>query len=161
MTPLKRICGTVEACSFGKVCKYKLLRTVCNSSSLEMNSEIKKKTKDMGDHTGCCCAEFSNSISQNPRIRSNNHTKTRSQEGKTGQGEPGKATKPERKSAGYHSATVVPDSYPNSLSLVRRNSNTITSSLLRTRHVFIDPYSSTITKLSTHCTAAAACLCFK
>ena len=31
----------------------------------------------MGDHTGCCCAEFSNSISQNPRIRSNNHTKTR------------------------------------------------------------------------------------
>ena len=41
---------------------YKLLRTVCNASSLEMNSENKKKTKDMGDHTGCCCAEFSNSI---------------------------------------------------------------------------------------------------
>ena len=115
----------------------------------------------MGDHTGCCCAEFSNSISQNPRIRSNNHTKTGSQEGKTGQVNHEKQQNPERKSVGYHSATVVPDSYPNSLSVVRRNSYTITSSLLRTRHVFIDPYSSTITKLSTHCTAAAVCLCFK
>ena len=98
---------------------------------------------------------FPNSTSQNPRIRSNNHTKTKSQEGKTGQGNQEKQQNPERRSAGYHSATVVPDSYPNSLSLVRRNSYTITSSLLRTRLVFIDPYSSTITKLSTHCTAAA------
>ena len=42
-----------------------------------------------------------------------------------------------------------------------RNSYTITSSLLRTRRIILDPYSSTITKLSTHCTAAVAFLCFK
>ena len=27
----------------GKVCMYRLLRTVCNASCLEMNSEYKKK----------------------------------------------------------------------------------------------------------------------
>ena len=58
MTPRKRICCADEALLIGKVCMYKLLRTVCNASSLQMNSENKKKTKDMGDHTGCCCAEF-------------------------------------------------------------------------------------------------------
>ena len=76
--------------------------------------------------------------SQNPRIRSNNHTKTGSQEGKTGQGNQEQQQNLKRRSAGYHSATVVPDSYPNSPSLVRRNSYTITSSLLRTSRVFID-----------------------
>ena len=117
-----------------------------------------EKTKDKGDHTGCCCAEFSNSIPQNPRIRSNNHTKTGSQEGKTGQGNQEKQQNPERRSAGYHSATVVPESYPNSLSLVRRNSYTITSSLLRTRRVNIDPYSSTVTKLSNPLYCCCCCL---
>ena len=52
--------------------------------------ELREQEKqDMGDHTSCCSAGFSNSFSQNPRIWSNNHTKTGSQEE-----EPGKATKP-------------------------------------------------------------------
>ena len=82
---------------------------------VEMNSEYKKK--DVRKHTSCCCAEFTNSISQNPRIRSNNHKETGSLQGEqTGQGNQEKHQHPERKSAGYHSATVVPDSHPNFLS---------------------------------------------
>ena len=111
----------------------------------------------MGDHTGCCCAEFSNSISQNPRIRSNNRTKTGNQEGKTGQVNQEKQQHRER----GRQDTTAQQSYLIHIqilfSLVRRNSYTITSSLLRTRHVFLDPYSSTIAKLLTNCTAAAAC----
>ena len=114
---------------------YKLSRTVCNASSLEMNSENKKKTtKTKPQAVAVLNSQIL--ISQNPRIRSNNHTKTGSQEAKTGQGNQEKQQNPERKSAGYHSATIVPDSYPNSLSLVRRNSNTITSSLLKTSRIY-------------------------
>ena len=54
-----------------------------------MNSEYTRK-KDVRQHTGCCCAEFTNSISQNPRIRSNNHKETGSQEGKRGKNQANK-----------------------------------------------------------------------
>ena len=112
MTPRKKNLFCWWSLLIGKVCKYKLLRTECNASSLEMNSKYKKTTKTR-DHTGCYCAEFSISISQNPRIRSNNHTKKKgSQEGKTGQGNQEKQQHPERRSAGTHSAAVVPDSCP-------------------------------------------------
>ena len=83
--------------------------------------------------------------SQNPRIRSittRNKKKTGSQEGKTGQGNQEKQQHPER---GRQDSTAQ-QSYliqvPTFLSL-------IPSSLLRTRHVFFDPYSSTIAKLLT------------
>ena len=46
MTPRKRICCVVEACSVGKVCTNPLLGTVCSASSPEMNSEYRKKTRD-------------------------------------------------------------------------------------------------------------------
>ena len=59
MTPRKRICCAVEACSIGKVCTNPLLRTVCSASSPEMNSEYRKK--DTRNHTGCCCTDFTNS----------------------------------------------------------------------------------------------------
>ena len=45
-TPRKRICCADEACSIGKVCMYRLLRTVCNASSLEMNSKYKNKRRE-------------------------------------------------------------------------------------------------------------------
>ena len=91
--------------------------------------------------------------SQNPRIWSITtrirKNKTGSQEGKTGQGNQEKQQHLER---GWKHTTAQ-QSYlihvPTFLSLVRRNSYTIPSSLLRTRHVFLDPYSSTISKLFT------------
>ena len=61
----------------GKVCMYKLLRTVSNVSCPEMNSDTLEN--DMRWHTGCYCAEFMNSTTQNPQIRSNIHKE--SQEG--------------------------------------------------------------------------------
>ena len=128
----------------GKVCKYKLLRTVCNASSLEMNSENKKKQQKTWETTQADAVLNSQILYH--RILGFGATSTQNRkpgEGHTGQGNQEKHQHPERRSAGYHSATVVPDSYPNSLSLVRRNSYTITSSLLKTRRVFIDPYSST------------------
>ena len=104
-----------------------------------------------------------NSQIQNRRILGfgatpHRNKKTGSQEGKTGQGNQEKQQHPERRSAGTHSAAVVPDHVPNFLSLVRRNSYTISSSLLRARHAFLDPFSSTIAKLLTNCTAAACCV---
>ena len=42
--PTKKICCVVETCSIGKVSTYTLLRTVCSASSVEMNSEYRKKT---------------------------------------------------------------------------------------------------------------------
>jgi len=38
----------------GKVCKYKLSRTECNASSLEMNSKYKKNNKDMNHRLLLC-----------------------------------------------------------------------------------------------------------
>ena len=43
MTPRKRICCTVDAYSFSKVCTDPLLRTVGNASCPEVNSENSKK----------------------------------------------------------------------------------------------------------------------
>ena len=92
-----------------------------------------------------------NSQIQNRRILgfgATPHRKTGSQEGKTGQGSQEKQQHPEGRQD-----TTAQQSYlihvPTFLSLVRRNSYTIPSSLLRTRHVFFDPYSSTISMLLT------------
>ena len=40
--PAKKICYTDEVCTFGKVCTIPLLRTVCSTSSHEMNSKRRK-----------------------------------------------------------------------------------------------------------------------
>ena len=61
---------------------------------------------------------------------------------------PGEATTPGERTAGYHSAAVVPDIGPNFSSLVRKNSYIILPSLLRTRHVLFD--SSIIAMLLTN-----------
>ena len=89
--------------------------------------------------------------SQNPRIRSNTTeiTKNRKEGGEDRPGKPGEATTPRERTAGYHSAAVVPDIRPNFASLVRRNSYIILPSLLRNRHVLFDPCSSTIARLLT------------
>ena len=90
--------------------------------------------------------------SQNPRIRSNTteiKKKDRKPREEDQPGKPGEATTPGERTAGYHSAAVVPDVGPNFSSLVRRNSYIILPSLLRTRHVLFDPCSSTIARLLT------------
>ena len=78
-----------------------------------------------------------------------NKKKTGSQEGETGQGNQEMQQHPER----GRQDTTAQQSYlihvPSFLSLVRRNSYTIPSYLLRTRHVFFDPFSLTIAKLLT------------
>ena len=45
MTPGKRICCAVEACSVGKVCTNPLLGTVCSASSPEKNSQYGEKKR--------------------------------------------------------------------------------------------------------------------
>ena len=91
--------------------------------------------------------------SPNPRIRSITtrirKKNNRKPGGEDRPGKPGEATTPGERTAGYHSAAVVPDICPNFSSLVRINSYTILPSLLRTRHVLFDPCSSTIAKLLT------------
>ena len=90
--------------------------------------------------------------SKNPRIRSNTtrkRNKNRKPGGEDRPGKPREATAPGERTAGYHSAAIVPEKSPNFSSLVRRDSYTILPSLLRTRHVLFDPCSSTIAKLLT------------
>ena len=60
-----------------------------------MNSRFRKVVKTW-NRTGCCCAEFLNSKSQNPRIRSNTtyKEKNRKPEGESQPGKPGRATTP-------------------------------------------------------------------
>ena len=77
------------------------------------------------------------------------HKKKRKPGGQDRPGKPGEATTPGERTAGYHSAAVVPDIGPNFSSLVRRISYIILPSLLRTRHVLFDPCSSTIARLLT------------
>ena len=89
---------------------------------------------------------------QNPRIRSNTtriRKKNRKPGGEDRQGKPREATTPGERTAGYTAQQSYLIHVPTFLSLVRRNSYTIPSSLWRTRHVFFDPYSSTIAKLLT------------
>ena len=93
--------------------------------------------------------------SQNPRIRSNTTeiTKRKQEARKPGgedrPGKPREATTPGERTAGYHSAAVVPDIGPNFSSLVRKNCYINYPILLRTRHVLFDPCSSTIAMLLT------------
>ena len=97
----------------GKVCKYKLLRTECNASSLEMNSKYKKKQQR---HEPQAVAVLNSQIkSQNPRIRSNTTRirKNRKPGGEDRPGKPGETTTPGERTARYHSAAVVPDTCPN------------------------------------------------
>ena len=141
----------------GKVYKYKLLRTECNASSLEMNSKYKKNNKDMNHRLLLCWI-----LKLNRRILgfgASPHEirkKKGSQEGKTGQGNQEKQQHPER----GRQDTTAQQSYlihvPTFLSLVRRNSYTIPSSLLRTRHVFFWSLLVNHRKALNHCTAAAA-----
>ena len=72
---------------------YKLLRTVCNASSLEMNSENKKKQKTW--ETTQAVAVLNSQILYH-RILGFGATTTQKQKpgGEDRPGEPGKATKP-------------------------------------------------------------------
>ena len=93
--------------------------------------------------------------SQNPRIRSNTTEITkRKQEARKPRGEdrpgkPGEATTPGERTAGYHSAAVVPGKRSQLFFFGAKKSYINSSILLRTRPVLFDPCSSTIAMLLT------------
>ena len=102
--PTKKICCVVEA--FDKVCMYRLLRTVCNASCLEMDSEYIEKRREIAVLNSQILAH---------RILGFGATSTKKQRkptGKTSQGIQEKHQLPERKSAEYHSSSVAPDFHP-------------------------------------------------
>ena len=78
----------------GKVCKYKLLRTECNASSLEMNSKYKKQQR----HETTQAVAVLNSQILNRRIlgfgAAPHRKKNRKPGGEDRPGEPGEATTP-------------------------------------------------------------------
>ena len=139
MTPRKRICCADEACSLAR----------CASTRKQQRNETTQAVAVL------------NSQILNRRVLGFGATPHRKKQ-EARRGRPARGTRRSNNTRrGGRQDTTAQQSYlihiPNFLSLVRRNSYTITSSLLRTRHVFLDPYSSTIAKLLTHCTAAAAC----
>ena len=90
--------------------------------------------------------------SQNPRIRSNTtrrKKKNRKPGGEDRPGKPGEATTPGERTAGYHSAAVVPDTCPNFSFFGTKKFVHNTFIFVENPSRIFDPYSSTIAKLLT------------